>query len=356
MTSVATRPVMTACAANDMSYELPGSSQFGSSLVFQMENNEDFSEQDCNHKLAEHVKNVKDRVSAFASPSSSFASRLISDVSSFRRVLLREGSELDTVELASKLSSFGYSVSVRSALGGGNSCFRNLRHDFLLVRGTDEFEGIECIVDLHFKEQFEIPHPTEAYLEILACVPEDFVGPLSRLMPLVQTLSSEMAESFTAKGLTLPPWRRTQSMLSKWVPAKSRDVEFARGSCDSMTSPSGVSAAEGMSPTSVIMECRMLNGTVKRAANNDRAEVLEGYQTQFLGMPTVPLHGMPILQLTPVLHQGSLFHRPQQQLNIPRSLSGSSVGASGEHGSSTMNAYKVHVGFEVGAAHETSSP
>jgi uncharacterized protein (TIGR01615 family) len=351
---------MTAYVASDRSYEAPNSAQYGSSLVFQMEGNEECSEQGSSSKLAEHIRNVKDRVSAFASPSSSFASRLMSDVNSFRRVLLREGSELDTVELASKLSSFGYSVSVRSALGGGISCFRNLRHEFLLVRGSDEFDGVEYIVDLHFKEQFEIPHPTDAYLDILTCVPVDFVGPLSRLMPLVQTLSAEMAESFTAKGLTLPPWRRTQSMLSKWVPAKSKDVEFARGSCDSITSPSGVSTAEGMSPTSVIMEYRVMSANTKqvtrrRGGNGDQED---DYKTPFLGMPAQPLHGMPISQLTPVC-QGSHCQQPhhqQQQLNYARHLSGSSLGTSGEQGSSTMNAYKVHVGFEVGAAKESSSP
>jgi hypothetical protein len=104
MTSVATRPFMTAYVASDRSYEAPNSAQYGSSLVFQMEvivtqrarqvrpppsgdfkvspdvycfqGNEECSEQGSSSKLAEHIRNVKDRVSAFASPSSSFASRV----------------------------------------------------------------------------------------------------------------------------------------------------------------------------------------------------------------------------------------------------------------------------------------
>ncbi|GIL42155.1 hypothetical protein Vafri_217 [Volvox africanus] len=39
-----------------------------------------------------------------------------------------------------------------------------------------------------------------------------------------------MADSFERKALTLPPWRRTQSMLSKWLPNRMRDVSFSRAS------------------------------------------------------------------------------------------------------------------------------
>ena len=67
--------------------------------------------------------------------------------------------------------------------------------------------------------------------------------------PHLQVLCAEMAESFAVRGLTLPPWRRTQSMLSKWIPAKSHDIDFGRHS-----SPEpAAKTAEGISPTSVMM-------------------------------------------------------------------------------------------------------
>ncbi len=34
----------------------------------------------------------------------------------------------------------------------------------------------------------------------------------------------QMAASFEARGLTLPPWRRATAMLSKWMPAKAKDL------------------------------------------------------------------------------------------------------------------------------------
>lgn len=36
-----------------------------------------------------------------------------------------------------------------------------------------------------------------------------------------------MAASFEAVGLELPPWRKTQPMLSKWMPERSRDLSLA---------------------------------------------------------------------------------------------------------------------------------
>jgi hypothetical protein len=36
------------------------------------------------------------------------------------------------------------------------------------------------------REQFEIPQPTEGYAELVALLPQEWVGPASRLVPLVQ--------------------------------------------------------------------------------------------------------------------------------------------------------------------------
>ncbi len=78
------------------------------------------------------------------------------------------------------------------------------------VRGSDDFEGLDYIVDLHFRcgqeehsfestcasslvvrllsrrEQFEVSHPSADYALVLACAPEVFVGTISRLRPVVQ--------------------------------------------------------------------------------------------------------------------------------------------------------------------------
>lgn len=152
--------------------------------------------------------------------------------------------------LATKLSELGYDAVLRTTITNASTCFRQLGHEFLAVRGEPEGSG-EYIVEPHFREQFSIPHATPAYAELLACVPEEFVGESSRLVPVVEALCEAMAASFEACGLTLPPWRRTSSMLSKWLPARARDrlVPSSSGASPPGGASPGASPSSGASPT-----------------------------------------------------------------------------------------------------------
>lgn len=178
------------------------------------------------------TQGIKDRVSFFTS---SFAEMLFNDIQTSRRDD-DPTINLDSVVTAAKLCTMGHDVVLRRALpvteGGSSSgthCFRNLRHEFLLVRGSpgSDYEGLEYVVDLRFRDQFEIPHPTPTYQEVLAAVPQVFIGPLSRLQAVVKTLTREMAASFEERGLSIPPWRKFHALLSKWVPAQFKDFPVA---------------------------------------------------------------------------------------------------------------------------------
>lgn len=178
------------------------------------------------------------RVKHFSEPTGQFARKLLRDVKAFKQAVILEEDKSDTVVLATKLANVGYTVSLRKALGGaaGTSCFSNLRHEFLVVTGSGDFQGIHYIVEPHFRQHFEITHPTEAYLQVLDEVPQEYVGTAARLIPVVQAVCGAMIASFDAKGLTLPPWRRTQSMLSKWLPSKASDRAFTSEQSAAVTS------------------------------------------------------------------------------------------------------------------------
>ncbi len=55
--------------------------------------------------------------------------QLLRDVRAFQAAILREEGRPDTVVLACKLAAVGWSVTMRTALGGGagQACFHNLR-------------------------------------------------------------------------------------------------------------------------------------------------------------------------------------------------------------------------------------
>ncbi|KAG2428365.1 hypothetical protein HXX76_010509 [Chlamydomonas incerta] len=85
------------------------------------------------------------------------------------------------------------------------------------------------VVDPVFKEQFIIAKTTSRYSCILGAVPQVFVGPEEHLGLLVQFLCAEMAAAFRQLGSVLPPWRQAASMLSKWAPRKSVDLDVGSG-------------------------------------------------------------------------------------------------------------------------------
>ncbi|EFJ49897.1 hypothetical protein VOLCADRAFT_89362 [Volvox carteri f. nagariensis] len=212
-----------------MAAALPSATMGLGSLVFDCEVDDISNTRDIvlpTPRSREKLSQDKEKIIHFSSPENSYTMKLLRDV----RYFVNEERDPDAILLATKLSAVGYSVNVRTALGGGTACFRNLRHEFLMVRGHGNFEGVEFIVEPRFREHFSIPHPTEEYSELLSHAPDVFVGVGGRLVPIVQTLCEAMADSFARKSLTLPPWRRTQSMLSKWMPNRARDMSFSRGS------------------------------------------------------------------------------------------------------------------------------
>ncbi len=47
----------------------------------------------------------------------------------------------------------------------------------------------------------------------------------SSVEPVVDYLCGELAKAFKAEGATLPPWRSSDAMLSKWRPRRSVDLD-----------------------------------------------------------------------------------------------------------------------------------
>ena len=147
-----------------------------------------------------------------------------------KRATLLEDDEFDPVILATRLSTVGYRVHIRSALGGNagtTDCFFNLRNEFLVVAGEGDDAGTHFIVEARFKEHFAIPHPTERYQGLLEAIPSEVALSPTALAPLVNLLCSEMSLAFKERGLSLPPWRQGKSLLTKWLPAKARDLDMS---------------------------------------------------------------------------------------------------------------------------------
>ncbi|KAG2484328.1 hypothetical protein HYH03_016870 [Edaphochlamys debaryana] len=89
---------------------------------------------------------------------------------------------------------------------------------------------MEFIVEPALRQHFAIPHASPEYAFVHSRMPEVFVGGSCRLVPIIQIMCALMADSFERQGLALPPWRKEQAMMSKWMPSPSRVRELAPAS------------------------------------------------------------------------------------------------------------------------------
>ena len=119
-----------------------------------------------------------------------------------------------------------------TALGGGENCLRTLRWTYL------EHDGL--ILEPRFRESFAIASPTPQFAEVLAAVPEEFVGSARRLTAIVEVVCEQIRLSFQAQGLPVPPWRQPSALASKWFPPPSR---CRRSSCPAPTAAAGMEHA-----------------------------------------------------------------------------------------------------------------
>lgn len=92
--------------------------------------------------------------------------QLKADVTYFRRQL-GGGPSVDIVDLACSLTHLGHEVKVRYAEGGGPNCFRNLFHEFLLVKVrframVSLYSSLELCPYLHCADSNPLQHQLSA--------------------------------------------------------------------------------------------------------------------------------------------------------------------------------------------------
>jgi uncharacterized protein (TIGR01615 family) len=118
--------------------------------------------------------------------------------------------------LADALDRIGYSahvVSSAAAVTAKKGSFSSLRHEYVSIN----LDGSEYIVDPSFKDHFVVQNPTTRYAAILALVPETVVvASRQQVLRAVTFLATELQRCFEARKVSLPPWRRLKSLLSKW--------------------------------------------------------------------------------------------------------------------------------------------
>lgn len=120
---------------------------------------------------------------------------------------------------------------------GGTHIYTHTRAhaDVLSVILPESFEGLRAglwawhadeaqfIVDPSFAQQFDIKISTPEFKHLMRLLPPVLVLPKERVEAVVELLASAMTACFRRANIDMPPWRRADAMLSKWVPRRSLD-------------------------------------------------------------------------------------------------------------------------------------
>lgn len=115
--------------------------------------------------------------------------------------------------VADGLSSLGYDSSIRKSKWEKTSSCPAGEYQFI----DAIVEGETLIIDIDFRSEFEIARSTGNYKAILQSLPFIFVGKQERLRQIVSVVSEAAKQSLKKKGMHVPPWRKRDYMLAKWI-------------------------------------------------------------------------------------------------------------------------------------------
>ncbi|WVY96958.1 hypothetical protein V8G54_029109 [Vigna mungo] len=111
------------------------------------------------------------------------------------------------------LSSLGYDSSICTSKWDKTPSFPAGEYEYIDVI----VEGERLIIDIDFRSEFDIARSTGTYKAILQSLPFIFVGKSDRLCQIVASVSEAAKQSLKKKGMHVPPWRKADYMLAKWL-------------------------------------------------------------------------------------------------------------------------------------------
>lgn len=122
--------------------------------------------------------------------------------------------------LVEGLTSLGHDASICHSRWGRTASVNAGQHEYADVLFPC---GERLIVDIDFKSEFEVAHPTKEFRAVLAVLPAVFVGTPERLKQVVAVAAPAAKRSLRKKGFHVAPWRTEPYMQAKWLsPAHER--------------------------------------------------------------------------------------------------------------------------------------
>lgn len=75
---------------------------------------------------------------------------------------------------------------------------------------------IPFLIELEFRDQFQIAKACEEYQKLVSCLPEFYIGKQEYLTAIVRVMCGAAKKSMKEKKMHLGPWRKRSFMQMKW--------------------------------------------------------------------------------------------------------------------------------------------
>lgn len=125
------------------------------------------------------------------------------------------------------LRDAGYNAAICKSRWDQAGGFPGGDYEYIDVLIEDKEAIDRLIVDVNFREEFEIARPTDRYNALLQELPLVYVGKKERLQSIVNLMCDAVKESLKKRGMPLPPWRKPDYMQAKWFSAYKRTTNEA---------------------------------------------------------------------------------------------------------------------------------
>ncbi|XP_022986018.1 uncharacterized protein LOC111483880 [Cucurbita maxima] len=119
-------------------------------------------------------------------------------------------------EICSYLRNAGFNCAVCKSKWKSSPEIPSGEHSYLEV--ADDWNPNErVIIEMNFREEFELARASEEYKRLVRRLPEVFIGKAEKLRESIKILCNSAEKCMKEKKMHLGPWRKYRYMQAKWL-------------------------------------------------------------------------------------------------------------------------------------------
>ncbi|KDP45627.1 hypothetical protein JCGZ_17234 [Jatropha curcas] len=130
------------------------------------------------------------------------------------------------VKVVDLLSLKGFNASLCTSKWKNTQKFPGGKHEYIevIVNTSGRKKQITYLIELEFKDQFEIAKACDEYKKLIAQLPKYYIGKADYLNAIVGIICDSAKRSMKEKKIHMGPWRKRSFMQMKWSNSSSKGL------------------------------------------------------------------------------------------------------------------------------------